>query len=121
MASLFVFAVFRILFPIVRNLIKGFEFRRDLGKKIGDLRLSKMLRSLDIALPAYLHKNRVVDIEAHMRACQACETQQTCDEELGGVQKPEDYSFCPNYPALEAAARMPASASAQASSTPPNP
>jgi hypothetical protein len=103
----------------VRNLIKGFEFRRALGKKIGDLRLSKMLRSLDIALPAYLHKNRVVGIEAHMRACQACETRQTCDEELAGVH--EDYSFCPNYPALEASARTPASASAQASSTPLNP
>jgi hypothetical protein len=104
MGALLAYSVLSIFISIVRNLKNGFRFRQDLAGRIGNLRLRKMLGSLGIDLSGYLHSRPVAEIEGHMRACQGCETQSTCDERLGPAQKPiDDYSFCPNYESLKEA------------------
>lgn len=102
MGALLAYSVLSIFISIVRNLKNGFRFRQVLAGRLGGLRLHKMLGSLGIDLSGYLHSRPVIEIEGHMRACQSCETQSTCDEHLGPAHKPtEDYSFCPNYESLK--------------------
>ena len=102
MGALLAYSVLSIFISIVRNLRAGFRFRQELAGRVGSLRLRKMLGSLGIDLSGYLHNRPVAEIEGHMRACQSCETQSTCDERLESNQKPiDDYSFCPNYESLK--------------------
>lgn len=104
MGALLAYSVLSIFISIVRNLKNGFRFRRELAGRVGSLRLRRMLESLGIDLSGYLHTRPVAEIEGHMRACQSCETQSTCDERLGAAPKPlDDYSFCPNYESLKEA------------------
>jgi hypothetical protein len=104
---LFLFTLSSLVFSVVRNLREGLKFRRELGARVGSLRLHKMLARLGIDRTAYLHGVRVAETETHMAKCESCPTQAQCDQELAAepADRP-DYSFCPNEESLKRTAEV---------------
>jgi hypothetical protein len=88
---------------ILRNIARGQERRRLLGRDIESLRLGRMLDGLGADRTRYLHLERVADIERQMRRCTACDATEHCDQVLQ-QQRPlqvEAVDFCPNRDELQ--------------------
>ena len=72
----------RLAYVIYANVKNGMLFRTLLAKRVGNLRLGKMLTALGINVDKYLHEEKVLDIEAQIERCTACENTDTCDDNL---------------------------------------
>ncbi len=84
-----------LFYSISRNIRQGRAARIRLAERLRALRLHRALGLFGIDLDAYLHTQRLVDVERHMRACSACKETERCDTALqGGAQ--EDLGFCAN-------------------------
>lgn len=97
---------------ILRNMEKGHERRRRLAERVDELRLGRMLDGLDEDRQRYLHLQRVVDIEQHIRRCGDCGATDQCDDLLAKEEpvQPQDAGFCPNMDELKRAGGSTASA-----------
>jgi hypothetical protein len=87
---------------IVRNMRQGEQCRLDLAARLDKLRLGRALDAFGVEREHYLHSERVVDIEHHLRNCVSCEAVNRCDRCLSTADCGRAFEFCPNYPALVA-------------------
>ena len=96
------YVILRMSYVIMRNVIVGMEFRKNLARKVNALRLNKMLAALGIDVNGYLHSERVLDIEEHIDRCSACQNTETCDDQLasGSVQA-DSIDYCNNEQSLQ--------------------
>ena len=101
--ALFVlYVIMRMSYVIMRNVIVGMEFRKNLAKKIDALRLNKMLAALGIDIYSYLHSERVIDIEDQIDKCSSCQNTETCDDQFakGSIQA-SNIDYCNNEKSLQ--------------------
>ncbi len=101
--ALFVlYVILRMSYVIVRNVIVGMEFRKNLARKVDALRLNKMLTALGIDINTYLHSERVIDIEEHIDRCSACHNTETCDDQFArGTIQAGNIDYCNNEASLQ--------------------
>ena len=101
--ALFVlYVIMRMSYVIMRNVVVGMEFRKNLARKVESLRLNKMLAALGIDVSNYLHSERVIDIEAQIDRCSACENTETCDDQLAkGSIAASNIDYCNNEESLQ--------------------
>jgi hypothetical protein len=101
--ALFVlYVIMRMSYVIMRNVIVSMEFRKNLARKVHDLRLNRMLGALGIDVNSYLHSERVIDIEEQIDKCSACQNTNTCDEQLSkGPVSASSIDYCNNEEALQ--------------------
>ena len=101
--ALFVlYVILRMTYVIMRNVIVGMEFRKNLARKVDALRLNKMMAALGIDINTYLHSERVIDIEEHIERCSACENTATCDDQLAqGTIQAGNIDYCNNEASLQ--------------------
>jgi hypothetical protein len=101
--ALFVlYVIMRMSYVIMRNVIVSMEFRKNLARKVDDLRLNRMLGALGIDVNSYLHSERVIDIEEQIDKCSTCQNTSTCDEQLAkGSITASSIDYCNNEEALQ--------------------
>ena len=101
--ALFVlYVIMRMSYVIMRNVIVGIEFRKNLARKVDALRLNKMLAALGIDIKSYLHSERVIDIEEHIDKCATCQSTETCDDQLAsGTIQASNIDYCNNEESLQ--------------------
>ena len=101
--ALFVlYVILRMSYVIMRNVIVSMEFRKNLARKVNELRLNKMLSALGIDVNSYLHSERVIEIEEQIDRCSACQNTDTCDEQLAkGSVSATSIDYCNNEEALQ--------------------
>ena len=96
------YVILRMSHVIMRNVIVGMEFRKNLARKVDALRLNKMLAALGIDVNSYLHSERVLDIEEHIDRCSACQNTETCDDQLAqGRVQADSIDYCNNEQSLQ--------------------
>lgn len=102
LALFMLYLILRVSYVIMRNVIVGMEFRKNLARKVDALRLSKMLGALGIDINRYLHNERVIDIEDQIERCSNCQNTATCDEQIaGGTVQPGNIDYCNNEASLQ--------------------
>ena len=89
-----------LVWAIGGNLRRGDQVRRKLAERLHGLRLGRRLNLLKIDTDAYLHSQRIADIEAQMRECGSCTELERCDESLAKGGGTEEFHFCPNNDSL---------------------
>lgn len=96
------YVIMRMSYVIMRNVIVGMEFRKNLARKVEALRLGKMLAALGIDTRSYLHSERVIDIEEHVDRCSTCQNTETCDDQLArGAIQSSNIDYCNNEASLQ--------------------
>ena len=102
LALFILYVIMRMSYVIMRNVIVGMEFRKNLARQVDALRLNKMLAALGIDINSYLHSERVIDIEEQIDKCSACHNTETCDVQLTkGTIQPGNIDYCNNDKALQ--------------------
>ena len=102
LALFMLYVIMRMSYVIMRNVIVGIEFRKNLARQVNALRLNKMLAALGIDINSYLHSERVIDIEEHIDKCSACQNTETCDDQLNkGTIQADTIDYCNNETALQ--------------------
>ena len=102
LALFMLYVIVRMTYVIMRNVIVGMEFRKNLARKVDALRLNKMLAALGIDINSYLHTERVIDIEQHIDKCSACQNTETCDDQLTkGTIQTSNIDYCNTEKALQ--------------------
>jgi len=102
LALFLLYVIVRMSYVIMRNVIVGMQFRKQLASKVEALRLNRMLAALGIDVSSYLHSERVLDIEEHIDRCSACDNTETCDDQLakGSIQV-DSIDYCNNEKSLQ--------------------
>lgn len=96
-----VFVLF-LFVAIIFNLKTGETYRRSLAGKLDNLRLSRMLGALGVDVNAYLHSERIIDINRQMARCTACDNTEQCDDRLENNEiTAGDIGFCNNEKDLQ--------------------
>jgi hypothetical protein len=102
LALFMLYVLLRMSYVIMRNVIVGMEFRKNLARQLNALRLNKMLNALGIDINRYLHNERIIDIEEQIGKCAACENTETCDDQLGkGAVQASNIDYCNNEKSLQ--------------------
>lgn len=102
LALFMLYVIIRMSYVIMRNVIVGMEFRKNLARKVDALRLNKMLAALGIDINNYLHSERVIDIEEHIGKCSVCQNTETCDDQLAkGTIQASNIDYCNNEKSLQ--------------------
>lgn len=102
LALFMLYVIMRMSYVIMRNVIIGMEFRKNLARKVDALRLNKMLTALGIDVNRYLHAERVIDIEEHIDKCSSCQNTDTCDDQLSkGTIQADNIDYCSNEKSLQ--------------------
>lgn len=66
------------------------------------VRMFKMLQKRQVDVPSYLQNTDVSEIRQQIATCESCPSVQTCDTALESNNTAiNDFSFCPNNPAIE--------------------
>jgi hypothetical protein len=97
--ALALFAI-SLAWAILHNLREGQAFRVQLARRLEQLRLQRLMRMLGLDPGRYLHQERIVDVERHMRACASCPETARCDQALEQHQPDAVVEYCANYPEL---------------------
>ncbi len=96
------YVIMRMSYVIMRNVIVGMEFRKNLARQVDALRLNKMLTALGIDISNYLHTERVIDIEQHIDKCSTCHNTETCDDQFAkGTIQASTIDYCNNEKSLQ--------------------
>lgn len=108
LAGLMLLLVVRLPLAILSNLRAGHRFREGLADALAELRLSRMLKYLDIDAATYLHKEQAVEIRKHMERCDACDAKSRCDQVVGNepAADAEHLGFCANIEDLKEIRRV---------------
>jgi len=102
LALFLLYVIVRMSYVIMRNVIVGMQFRKQLASKVEALRLNRMLAALGIDVSSYLHSERVLDIEEHVDRCSACQNTDTCDDQLAkGTVQVDNIDYCNNEKSLQ--------------------
>ena len=102
LALFMLYVIIRMSYVIMRNVIVGMEFRKNLARKVDALRLNKMLAALGVDINNYLHSERVIDIEEHIDKCSVCQNIETCDDQLAkGTIQASNIDYCNNEKSLQ--------------------
>jgi hypothetical protein len=102
LALFMLYVLLRMSYVIMRNVIVGMEFRKNLARQVHALRLNKMLTALGIDINSYLHKERIIDIEQQIDKCTTCDNTETCDDQLAkGTIQASNIDFCNNEKSLQ--------------------
>ena len=102
LALFMLYVLLRMSYVIMRNVIVGMEFRKNLARQVNALRLNKMLTALGIDINSYLHSERVIDIEQQIDKCASCENTETCDDQLSkGTVQAGNIDYCNNEKSLQ--------------------
>jgi len=102
LALFMLYVIIRMSYVIMRNVIVGMEFRKNLARKVDALRLNKMLAALGVDINNYLHSERVIDIEEHIDKCSVCQNTETCDDQLAkGTIQASNIDYCNNEKSLQ--------------------
>lgn len=96
LAGLAVYLAIRLAWVIVRNLIQGTWLRRRLRRELAELPMNRALERAGIDAVGYLHNERIVDIDHHLRNCETCQDTEKCEQKLDAGKSPEEFDFCPN-------------------------
>lgn len=67
------------------------------------VRLFRMLERRHVDIRTYVQNTDVSEIRQQIAKCETCPSSPQCDAALNSAEEPEDYSFCPNDPAIERA------------------
>ncbi len=86
---------------IVHNLREGRQFRQQLAERLSHLRLFRLMRMLGLDPHQYLHQEQIVDVERHMRACEACADTQSCEQALNEHNPDAVADYCANFEELQ--------------------
>jgi len=89
-----------LLAAIINNLRTARRYRQKIGKRLADLRLSRMLSRHRIDQDTYLHTQPILDIDEQMQRCAECAQTQRCDRVLA-ENTGTDTSFCGNDEELQ--------------------
>lgn len=102
LAATIIYLVFRLPLAIFGNLRRGQRFREQLGTRLGDLRLSRMLGVVGIDQSDYLHRQDTLTVREQMARCDRCEEKTRCDELLESTVTAQtaDLGFCANVDGL---------------------
>ena len=102
LAAAIIYLIFRLPLAIFGNLRRGQRFREQLGTRLGDLRLSRMLGVVGINHSDYLHRQDTLTIRQQMTRCEQCGEKARCDELLDSPVTAEtaDLGFCANADGL---------------------
>jgi len=66
------------------------------------VRMFKMLQKRQVDVQSYLQNTDVSEIRQQIATCESCPSIQTCDTALESNETAiNDFSFCPNNPAIE--------------------
>jgi hypothetical protein len=96
------YVIMRMSYVIMRNVVVGMEFRKNLARQVNALRLNKMLGALGIDVNGYLHKERIIDIEEQIDKCSSCQNTEICDDQLArGTINAGNIDYCNNEEALQ--------------------
>lgn len=90
-----------LAWAILHNLREGQAFRAQLARRLEALRLQRLMRMLGLDPGRYLHQQRIVDVERHMRACAQCPETGRCDQALEQHQPEAIAEYCANYSDLK--------------------
>lgn len=101
-ALLAAYVVLRMTYAILANFHTGRQFRQALVGRVKRLRLHRMIERRGIDTEEYLHRQPIVEIEKHIRACEGCGSTAVCDQALKSPAGQADLSFCQNDAAFNA-------------------
>lgn len=102
LALFMLYVLMRMSYVIMRNVIVGMEFRKNLARQVNALRLNKMLTALGVDINRYLHSERIIDIEEQIDKCATCENTEICDDQLGkGAIQASNIDYCNNERSLQ--------------------
>ncbi len=93
-----------LLAAILGNQKTARRYRKEIGERLSNLRLSRMLARHHIDRNSYLHTQPVLDIEQQMKRCSNCAHTARCDDLLA-ANGDADTSFCDNDDELQAIKR----------------
>lgn len=95
------FLAVALAWAVLRNMRVGEWYRARLAERLEALRLRRLMGLLGLDTDRYLHRERIVDVERHMRSCAQCPEMARCDDALS-EQRPEVVAtFCANYEDLK--------------------
>lgn len=103
------FVALAILFVllILRNVSRGRLARNELMQKVESLRMSRMLKALNIDYHRHLFNAPLNRIYRSMRNCETCTSYSECDRQLQkGELSLEEIDFCPNQDCLREYGRI---------------
>jgi hypothetical protein len=96
-----------LAWAILHNLWEGQRLRTRLARRLGPLRMQRLMRMLGLDPNRYLHEQRIVDVARQMRACIDCPETQRCDGALKQGKPDEVAPYCPNYESFKAVRTKP--------------
>jgi hypothetical protein len=95
-----------LLAAILGNQKIARRYRKEMGERLSNLRLSRMLTRHHIDPNTYLHTQPVLDIEQQMKRCSNCAHTVRCDDLLAANGSGDaDTSFCDNDDELQSIKR----------------
>lgn len=94
-----------LAWAILHNLREGKAFRHQLARRLEQLRLHRLMELMGLSTGQYLHRERIVDVERHLRACASCTQTSRCDQILDRAEPEAVADFCANYDELDALRR----------------
>jgi hypothetical protein len=94
--------VLALAWAIQRNMREGERFRDRLADRLVALRLERLMGLLGLDPNQYLHSERIVDVERHLRNCAGCPETERCDQALAQEKPDAIADTCPNYEDLQA-------------------
>lgn len=99
------FLLYYIIMLAIRirsNVLHGLTFHESLLAQISDLRLAKIMDSLNINKKRYVQQENIIDIHDHMNRCNTCENTTTCDDNLTNDKIDiNSLDFCNNEATLQ--------------------
>ena len=86
---------------IIFHIRSGIGYRRNLARRIDQLRLGKMLTALGIDTTQYLQDENLHEIKEQVEKCEACDNTLECDENLtNGNIRIDNIDYCNNNTAM---------------------
>lgn len=90
--------MFWLPFAIAKNLKKSGDYRLDLARRVELVRHGGMLKALDINVTEYLYQTRITDVHRQLKACNDCDRQVACVEDLAsGKVNLDQVQYCKNH------------------------
>ena len=81
----------------VQNLRFILAYRRDVARRLGALRLPRMLGALGVGRHGYLARASNVQVERQLWRCEHCPSTAACDRALESGDLSRVEAFCPNF------------------------
>lgn len=88
---------------IMRNVSQGRSYRQSIARNVAEIPLGKLLSAHGLEIDDYLHRQRIVDVQAQIGQCSACHGAADCDRALSrSINLAPILAYCPNSTVLHA-------------------